>query len=189
MDSHGCVDAWRRMIVCLEVRGCCHLLPKTVQLNISISWPTIAGEDWEPHSLFEKLLLRLYWFVSSSSSVPWMLLVVSTCPPTSETWHCRVKVEQGCPLCPLPTRRCPPARRQVRVTGAARMAPWWTPLGFFCKDFSLWWLSARWCVSMTRGLLCVRYLTPAADGTEQSSNSITRLIKCDIDLSWKGPGP
>lgn len=41
------MDAWRRMRVRLEGRGCHHLSRKTVRLNISISWPTITGEDRE----------------------------------------------------------------------------------------------------------------------------------------------
>lgn len=151
------MDAWRRMIVCLDVRGCLHLSPSTVRLNVSISWPTSAGEDWAPtRSLF---LGSRCFYLQVSSTVPWMLLVVSTCSPTSGTWHWRVKVEQRwVPPAPSPTRRCPPARRRARTPGAARTAPWWTPSGFFCKGCSPWWLSARWCVSVIRGLLLLLFV-------------------------------
>lgn len=134
INSHWCVDVWKIMTSCLELRECRRLLLKTVQLSISIRWPATAGKDWEPRS-FDSSHLSL------KSSISWMLLVVSICLPISETW--RVEVEQSCQLCPFPTRRHPPPRRQLRTAEGARMAPSWTPSGFFYRVFSLWWLSAR----------------------------------------------
>lgn len=134
----------------------------------------------------ERLLLLFFTLlVTSRSSVPWLQQAGSTCCPSTERWHWLVQEEQGCPRCLLPIHRCLLHRHQIPITGGARTAPWWTPLGSSCKVFSLWWLSARSCVSMANALLC-QISDTSCWCKRVSSNSNTPIIKCDIDFSWEG---
>lgn len=112
----------------------------------------------------ERLLLLFFTLlVTSRSSVPWLQQAGSTCCPSMERWHWPVQEEQECPRGLLPIHRGLPYWHQIPITEGARAAPWRASLGCYSKVFSLWWLSARSCVSMANALLCVRYLTPAAD--------------------------
>lgn len=91
---------------------------------------------------------------SSVCSAPCMLWAGSTCCPSSGTWRWQVPGEElGCPPCPLPTHRCPPARPRAPTPRDARAEPSWTRLGSSCKVYWLWWPSAPWCVSISRALL------------------------------------
>lgn len=175
----GCMWVWRRMTVCVDCKGCFRLQANALRLDGSISWPTSAAEDSRATRsesvqlavafCFSFCLLAPFFLLSP---VPWMLSAASTCCRSCRTCRWQVEVERrwvpSAPPPPPTTRRCPPARRRAPTTGAARTAPSWTPLGFFCKGSSPWWLSARWCVSVsypppsTTQRLCLRYPTPAA---------------------------